>query len=80
VIEQVSITIGTVQYYYTKASLEFVYAFWPDSSKTQNPGPTTQNFWAMRDDANIVLAPPPVGVASGNVTGLWVPAPDKKTQ
>ena len=63
------------------ASLDVIDQIWPQESATLAPNLADfiGRYWAMRDDANIVIAPTPDAIYTVEITGLFIPAPISAT-
>ena len=77
VLEGVDLTVAGVNYAFEKTSLDTVNMVWPNASMTLSPAAAdwVGRWWAMLNDATIVLAPTPDNAYTLTATGLFVQAP-----
>ena len=64
---------------YEPTSLDLIDIFFPTENTPVAPGSAQQRWWAMLDDANIVIGPTPDNTYNCEVTGLFQPAPISAT-
>lgn len=57
------------------ASLDLVDMLWPTQGETLDPSTTPERYWAMKDNATLIMMPTPDADYNVVITGLIQPAP-----